>query len=88
MGIRRIKIKHRPLRVWWGFAFPTKNRIEISTNLTDAQYLDTLIHEILHILYPDTAETTIADQASTIRYYLWRAGYRSGRPLRRPRKAK
>jgi hypothetical protein len=86
MAIRRIKIKHRPLRDWWGYAYPEENRIEISTNLSDSQYLDTLIHEILHVLYPNAAETTIADQASTIRHYVWRAGYRSGRPLRKPRK--
>jgi hypothetical protein len=76
MSIKDIKLVERNLRYYWGYAYPTVRRIEISTNLTDKQYMDTLIHEILHVLYPTDSETKISKNASTIRYYLWKQGYR------------
>jgi hypothetical protein len=76
MSIKDIKLVERNLRYYWGYAYPTVRRIEISTNLTDKQYMDTLIHEILHVLYPKDSETKISKNASTIRYYLWKQGYR------------
>ena len=38
--------------------------------------MDTLIHEILHVLYPTDSESKISKNASTIRYYLWKQGFR------------
>ena len=76
MSIKDIKLVERNLRYYWGYAYPTVRRIEISTNLTDKQYMDTLIHEILHVLYPTDSESKISKNASTIRYYLWKQGFR------------
>lgn len=76
VSIKDIKLVERNLRYYWGYAYPTVRRIEISTNLTDKQYMDTMIHEILHVLYPHDSETKISKHASTIRWYLWKAGYR------------
>jgi hypothetical protein len=76
MSIKDIKLVERNLRYYWGYAYPTVRRIEISTNLTDKQYMDTLIHEILHVLYPKDSESKISKNASTIRYYLWKQGFR------------
>lgn len=83
MKLIKIKITERKLREYFGYAFPTKNRVEIRENLGDKTYLGTLIHEILHILYPKQSESSIDQYASTITHYVWKKGYRSGRKRKR-----
>ena len=39
--------------------------------------IDTIVHEVLHIIYPKTSEAVIASNATTIARVLWRLGYRS-----------
>ena len=76
MKLVPIKVQERKLRYYWGYAFPRKGLVEISPDLPDRQYMDTLIHEILHILYPKESETKISRNASTITHHLWKKNYR------------
>jgi tagatose-1,6-bisphosphate aldolase non-catalytic subunit AgaZ/GatZ len=76
MKLVKIKVRERRLRYYWGYAHINKNLVEITPNLTDRQYLDTLIHEILHILYPKNSETRVSREASTITHHIWKKGYR------------
>jgi hypothetical protein len=76
MKLVPIKVQERRLRYYWGYAYPDKKLVEITPNLSDRQYLDTLIHEILHVLYPEASETKISRHASTITHHIWKKGYR------------
>lgn len=76
MKLKKIKVRERRLKRYLGYAYPDKSLIEITPNQRPRQYLDTLIHEILHVMYPDDSETKIARNASTITHHIWKKGYR------------
>lgn len=76
MKLRRIKVRERKLRKYLGYAYLNEDTVEIDPNQTPRQYLDTLIHEILHILYPEDSETKISRNASTITHHIWKKNYR------------
>jgi hypothetical protein len=76
MKLRRIKVRERKLRKYLGYAYLNEDIVEIDPNQTPRQYLDTLIHEILHILYPEDSETKISRNASTITHHIWKKNYR------------
>ncbi len=53
-----------------------KNVIEIDPRQTPQDYLDTLIHEKLHHLFPDWAEDEILTKANSLSEFLWNENYR------------
>lgn len=73
---KKIRIIEKRMRVYHGYAFPKKLRIEIRSNQTPVEYLGTLVHELLHICFPDMGETQVDSVARVITYHLWRQGYR------------
>lgn len=76
MKITKIKITERKLRRYFGYAYPYLNKIELKVGMRDKTYLGTLVHEILHILYPEDSETKISQYAATLTHYIWKKGYR------------
>lgn len=76
MKLKKIKVQERKLRKYLGYAYPEYNLVEVDPNQKPRQYLDTLIHEILHVMYPDDSETKISRNASTITHHIWKKGYR------------
>lgn len=79
MQLIKIRITEKKLKKYFGYAYPDLFKVELSKNLKDKTYLGTLIHEILHVLYPDQSETSITQFAATLTHYIWKKGYRSGR---------
>lgn len=73
---RQIRIVERPMRVYHGYAFPTKMRIEIRSNQSPVEYLGTLVHELMHLCFPDLCESKVDQISRVITYQLWRQGYR------------
>jgi len=73
---RKIRIRERSLRDYYGYAYPDKNLVELRKGMRPRTYLNTLIHEILHILYPDQSETKTLEFANTLTKYIWEKGYR------------
>ena len=59
-----------------GLHWPGDHLIEIDPRQTSREYLDTLIHESLHEIFPNASETTIMRAAGTITDVLWRCNYR------------
>ena len=55
---------------------PDKGLIEIDPRQKGKDNLDTLIHEALHLIYPDLSEATVVKHAGRLTRMLWRAGYR------------
>ena len=61
-----------------GRCWPKTNRflIEIDPRQCPKDYMDTLIHEALHELFPKKREKRILRAGTTIANLLWRLGYR------------
>jgi len=53
-----------------------KHIIEIDPRQYPKDYMDTLIHECLHELFPNKSEKVILRAATSITNVLWRLGYR------------
>ena len=80
---RRINVKERPLGrekavglAHYDFYGKNLNLIEIDPRQTSKDYLDTLIHESMHIIFPDMSETEVVKHSSRLARLIWRQGYR------------
>jgi predicted metallopeptidase len=59
-----------------GLAFQEEGIIHIDSRIGGIEHLDTLIHEILHILQPKWGEIRVLGNATEIARVLWEQGYR------------
>jgi len=59
----------------WGLCYDD-GKIEIDPRLASKDYLDTLIHELLHHHFPDLEEEDVETIATRITSEIWKAGYR------------
>lgn len=73
---KKIKIVDKVLKRYLGYAYLDSNKIEIDPRQKSKRYLDTLIHECLHILFPEESETSISEKATTITSCIWKKNYR------------
>ena len=66
--------KHRAV----GLAHVDDKLIEVDPRQNARDYLDTLVHELLHIIGPSKhwSEDTVKKVANIITLHLWRAGFR------------
>lgn len=75
----KIKIKERKLgkelAAGQSFMAPRK-LIELDPRQSNREYLDTLIHELLHIITPDWDEMKVRRNSRIMTKYLWEQGYR------------
>lgn len=60
----------------WGQQWPGDRLIEIDPTQDSKDYLDTLIHETLHELFPRASEDTIEKAAATLTDIIWKCRYR------------
>lgn len=78
MNKARVKVIERKLgreRVY-GQAWQGLDELEIDPRQSPKEYLDTLIHESLHLAHPDLDEPTVSDVATFIARVLWKQNYR------------
>lgn len=59
-----------------GQAFTEEGLIEIDPRLEPRQWLSTLIHEAVHMAFPEAPEDRVAKAERTITRLLWRANIR------------
>lgn len=74
--MRKIKVVKKVLKQYLGYAYTDIDKIEIDPRQKSRRYLNTLIHEILHVLYPNDSETKISKNADTLTHYIWKEHYR------------
>ena len=73
-----IEVVERPLgrEKAMGLAWVEDRRVEIDSRLTSLEYLDTLLHELLHIYNPEWSEIKVAQTATEIAMIIWAKDYR------------
>lgn len=59
-----------------GQAFPEEGLIEIDPRLKPRPWLSTLIHEAVHVAFPDADERSVIRAERVITRIIWRAGIR------------
>lgn len=59
-----------------GFAYFDTNHIEVDPRQSSKDYLGTLIHEQLHLMFPDWSETKIVKAEKKLCNLLWKQNYR------------
>ena len=81
---RKRKVKNlRPIRIgWvksrtaWGWAYPEEWRIELDHRSCDQMLMNTIVHEVAHVVLPvldEAAVKKLGDHAADV---LWRLGFR------------
>lgn len=70
------KIIEKKLTGCLGKAYTNENKIEIDPRQKPFEYLDTMIHEKLHIIKPEFSESVVSDIASELSKFLWENNYR------------
>ena len=75
---RRVKVIEKKLgrEKAWGQAFQGLDELEIDPRQPPKEYLDTLIHEALHLAHPGLDEPTVSDVATFLARVLWQQNYR------------
>lgn len=71
---KMIAEKHKAVGQCWPWT--KKHIIEIDPRQSPKDYLDTIIHESLHELFPRKKEEKILKAGNSIANLLWRLGYR------------
>ena len=59
-----------------GLAWSDAKIIEIDPRQTSKNYLDTLIHELLHVYAPNWSETKVSKTAKEMTQIIWQKNYR------------
>jgi hypothetical protein len=75
---KETKVIHRKLgkEQAWGQATIESNKIEIDERLKSYRYMLILIHEKLHLEFPEFSETRIRKHASKIARFMWKNHFR------------
>lgn len=75
--IKKIKVKFRKLgrERAWGQAW-SDGIVEIDPRQGQKRLLNTLLHELLHILEPSWSESHVMKVADTLCNYVWMARFR------------
>jgi hypothetical protein len=70
------KVTYNKLRKFWGKASIYYNHIELYHKLKGKKHLEILIHEKLHICFPELDESAIKKHSKDLCNTLWFDGYR------------
>jgi len=72
-----IKVKYKKLgkEKVWGLA-DSQGIIYLDSRLKGKKHLEILIHETLHLLYPDDSEDEIVEKSIVLTNIIWKQRYR------------
>lgn len=75
---KKIVIKERKLgrERAVGQAYKENGLIEIDPRQNSFDYLDTVIHETLHVLFPELSESKVISNSKKLAKVLWKLHYR------------
>lgn len=72
-SLGREKVDGEPVSglCWWD-----DNLIELDPRQKPKEYLNTLIHELIHLAFPDMPETKVRKGANLVAHHVWKQKYR------------
>lgn len=74
MFMPKTKVVYKKLRTAWGYAYINQNKIALWDRLKDKKYhkkhLEILIHEKLHLMFPELDEKAIVAHAKDLQRFL------------------
>jgi len=72
------KVKYRKLgkEKVYGWAHHEGNIVEMDSRLTGKKHMEILIHESMHLLFPELEEEEIEEKSIILTNTLWRQKYR------------
>ena len=74
--LRHIRVDWITSRGFWGWAYPDEWRIELDHRSCDKMLMNTIVHEVAHVVLPvldEAAVKILGDHAADV---LWRLGFR------------
>lgn len=71
-----FKVVYRKLKKVWGYSNLDTNTIELNEKLTGKKHMEILIHECVHLLWPDASEEEVEEKSIAITNTMWRENYR------------
>jgi hypothetical protein len=73
-----MKVIHRKLgkEQAWGLAHNGDNKIELDVRLKGRRHLLYLIHETMHIMFPEWSETKVVNESRKLTKVIWNQKYR------------
>jgi len=74
--MKKTKVVYKKLRTAWGYAYIHENKIVLYDKLRGKKHLEIIIHEKLHLIFPDLEEEAIKRHGKSISDLLWSEGYR------------
>lgn len=75
---RKIKIEEKKLgrEKAYGLVYEGEDKIVVDPRQDSKEYMNTLIHERLHLLYPEWSETEVIRASNALAKVLWDCNYR------------
>lgn len=75
-NVLKFRVVNKKLDGCVGQCYPGWRTLEIDPRQCPKDYMDTLIHEAFHELFPKMKEPKVLRSATSIANLLWRLGYR------------
>lgn len=74
--MKRFKVKYKKLKRVWGLADLDNKVIEVNVTARGKKHLEIIVHESMHLLFPDLSEEDIEKKSIFITNTLWYEKYR------------
>jgi hypothetical protein len=76
--LKKIRVKYSKLgrEKVWGYAHMGDGMVELDERLRGKKHLEILLHESVHLLFPEMDEDGVIDVSVVLTKLLWSEGYR------------
>lgn len=74
--MKRFSVVYKRLKKVWGYAVMSTNSIEIDNRAKGKKHMEIVIHECLHLLWPEESEEDIEKKSILLTNTLWHEKYR------------
>lgn len=74
--MKKFKIIYKRFKKVWGYADLKNNEIAIDDRAKGKKHLEILIHESVHMLWPDASEEEVEAKSIVLTNTLWNEKYR------------
>jgi hypothetical protein len=76
MGSIKVKYSKLGRNKVWGYAHSEDNSIEIDIRAKGKKHCEILVHEAIHLLFPELEEEEVVKKSKLLTNLLWKEQYR------------